>query len=100
MAKSTTKSSKGSKGKVKKTKCPITVDQFEESARPISISINGTEFAADPKVFKKGSFGFYLNGKVTISIKVDGEVIPVKYQVGMNVTAVGSKPEDNGSDEE
>jgi hypothetical protein len=42
---------------------------------------------ADPKTFSTGSFGWYMNGKTTIT--VDGKPLPV--QVGLNLTVVGSK---------
>ncbi len=42
---------------------------------------------AEPKGFSTGSFGWYLNGKVTLTI--DGKAVPV--QIGANFTVVGSK---------
>jgi len=43
---------------------------------------------AEAKNFKSGSVGFYANGK--LHNPESGE----KYQVGMNITLIGSKPED------
>jgi len=39
------------------------------------------------KEFSTGSFGWYLNGKIVVT--VDGK--PCSVQVGMNLTVVGSK---------
>jgi hypothetical protein len=61
--------------------------QFLEKAEPVKLVINGQELIADKREFSTGSFGWYYNGKVTIS--VDGK--PLSIQVGLNLTVVGSK---------
>jgi hypothetical protein len=51
------------------------------------VEIAGQTMTAEPKAFATGSFGWYLSGKV--SITVDGK--PVSVQVGANLIVVGSK---------
>jgi hypothetical protein len=70
-----------------KSPCPLTRTQFLEKAEPVKITINGQEIIADKREFSTGSFGWYYNGKVSIS--VDGK--PLSIQVGLNLTVVGSK---------
>jgi hypothetical protein len=66
---------------------PISLSTFIAKAEPVKVVINGVEMIADPKTFSTGSFGWYINGKTTIT--VDGKPLPV--QVGLNLTVVGSK---------
>jgi len=76
----------------KKTTCPVTKEQFMEHARAAIPSIRtkmAEELMVEPKAFATGSFGFYAGGKTIVMI--DGT--PVKFQIGLNITAVGSKPE-------
>jgi hypothetical protein len=70
-----------------KSPCPLSKTQFLEKAEPVKITINGVEIVADKREFSTGSFGWYYNGKVNIS--VDGR--PLSVQVGLNLTVVGSK---------
>jgi hypothetical protein len=71
-----------------KTTCPITHRQFREHAKPIEVVINhGPPLHAAVKEFSTGSLGWYLNGKMTITI--DGK--PVSVQIGLNLTIAGSK---------
>ena len=70
-----------------KSPCPLTRTQFLEKAEPVKITINGQEIIADRREFSTGSFGWYYNGKVNIS--VDGK--PLSVQIGLNLTVVGSK---------
>lgn len=70
-----------------KAPCPVTRSQFVEKAEPIKVTINGHDMMAEKKEFSTGSFGWYINGKV--SVMVDGKSVPV--QVGLNLTVVGSK---------
>jgi hypothetical protein len=67
--------------------CAISRRQFRENAKPIPIVINNVPLLAEVKEFSTGSFGWYLNGKLTIEI--GGTPVPV--QIGMNLTVVGSK---------
>jgi hypothetical protein len=70
-----------------KSPCPVSRTQFLEKAEPVKVSINGQEIIADKREFSTGSFGWYFNGK--ISVTVDGK--PLSIQVGLNLTVVGSK---------
>ena len=70
-----------------KSPCPVSQTQFLEKAEPLKISINGQEMLAEVKAFSTGSFGWYINGKTTVT--VDGK--PVSVQIGMNLTVVSSK---------
>jgi hypothetical protein len=73
--------------KMAKSPCPVTRTQFLEKAEPVKVSINGQEISADKREFSTGSFGWYYNGKINIT--VDGK--PLSIQVGLNLTVVGSK---------
>lgn len=57
------------------------------AAEPLKVSIQGQEMLAEVKSFSTGSFGWYLNGKMVVTI--DGKAVSV--QIGMNMTIVGSK---------
>jgi len=70
-----------------KSTCPVSRTQFVEHAEPLKITINGNDMLAEVKQFSTGSFGWYLNGKTTVTI--DGKALSV--QIGMNLTVVGSK---------
>ena len=70
-----------------KTTCPVSLTQFLEKAEPLKIVINGQELLAEVKQFSTGSFGWYVNSKIAVS--VDGK--PVQVQIGMNMAVVGSK---------
>lgn len=72
---------------VKKTNCPVTREQFRAGAKPVTVTINGIPMVAEVKEFSTGSLGWYLNGKTVIQV---GDT-PVSVQIGMNLTAVGSK---------
>ena len=82
----------------KKTTCPITRPEFHAKARPVTVKINDVPLQAEVKEFSTGSFGWYLNGKTTVSI--DGKAVSV--QIGMNLTIVGSKelPKEGGAPQE
>jgi len=73
-----------------KNPCPVTRPQFLEKAEAVKVTINGQEMTADKREFSTGSFGWYINGKVNIT--VDGKSVPV--QIGLNLTVVGSKEAD------
>jgi hypothetical protein len=70
-----------------KTSCPVTLAQFSEKAEPLKVMINGQEMIADVKTFSTGSFGWYMNAKMVVT--VDGK--PLSVQIGMNLAVVGSK---------
>jgi hypothetical protein len=70
-----------------KSPCPVSRTQFLEKAEAIKVVINGQEIIADKREFSTGSFGWYYNGKISVS--VDGK--PLSIQVGLNLTVVGSK---------
>lgn len=84
MAKNTGKKVQGGG---KKTTCPITRKEFRVKAKPLGVVIDGQNVGAEVKEFSTGSFGWFLNSKITVLI--DG--VPVKVQVGLNLTVVGSK---------
>jgi len=70
-----------------KKPCAIARNRFMEKA-PASIPfvINGTEMPCAPKLFKTGSFGYYVAGKVPVV--VDG--VHLELQVCVNATVVRS----------
>ena len=70
-----------------KSPCPLSRTQFLEKAEAVKLVINGQEITADKREFSTGSFGWYYNGKVNIT--VDGKALSV--QCGINLTVVGSK---------
>ncbi|HWO23483.1 MAG TPA: hypothetical protein VNO30_32300 [Kofleriaceae bacterium] len=70
-----------------KTSCPVSLTQFLEKAEALKVVINGQEMHAEVKQFSTGSFGWYMNQKLTVQI--DGK--PVQVQIGMNMAVVGSK---------
>jgi hypothetical protein len=70
-----------------KSPCPVSKTQFIEKAESVKVVINGQELIADKREFSTGSFGWYHNGKINIT--VDGK--PLSIQVGLNLTVVGSK---------
>jgi hypothetical protein len=70
-----------------KTTCPISRADFLAKAEPLKIDVGGFPMVAEPREFSTGSFGWYVNGKA--SLTVDGKALSV--QVGMNLIVVGSK---------
>ena len=70
-----------------KSPCPVSLARFLASAEPLKVTIQGQEMLAEVKSFSTGSFGWYLNGKLVVTI--DGKAVSV--QIGMNMTIVGSK---------
>jgi hypothetical protein len=70
-----------------KSPCPISRAQFLEKAEAVKVVIGNQEMVAEKREFSTGSFGWYFNGKTTIT--VDGKALSV--QVGLNLTVVGSK---------
>ncbi len=70
-----------------KTTCPVSRATYLDKAPAIEVMIDGNKFVAGPREFSTGSLGYNVSGKYTAT--VDGKV--VTYQVGLNVTAVGSK---------
>lgn len=71
----------------KKTPCPISREDFL-ATEPIKIDIGEERKIATPMEFKSGSFGFFVNDKVTLVI--DG--VAVKFQANIILTAVNSGP--------
>ena len=70
-----------------KNPCPVTREQFAKAV-PLTVKIGDTAvLVAAPKHFSTGSFGWYAGDKTVVVI--DG--VPVKVQVGLNLTVVGSK---------
>jgi hypothetical protein len=75
-----------------KTTCPISRADFLAKAETLKIDIGGFPMVAEPREFSTGSFGWYVNGKA--SLTVDGKSLSV--QVGMNLIVVGSKEAKGG----
>ncbi len=75
----------------RKTVCPVSREQFKRApVVVVQFVVDGVVVAsqsATPREFSTRSLGWYTGDK--ISIPVDG--VPVKVQVGVNLTAVGSK---------
>jgi hypothetical protein len=67
----------------------MTKSDYLKRVKPtITILIDGQPLAGNVKEFSTGSLGYNANGKVTIPLQ-DGDSL--KYQVSMNITAIGSK---------
>jgi hypothetical protein len=75
-----------------RTECPISKEDFNKHAVPLTVKIGENVMAASPKEFSTGSFGYYSNGKTVVEING----VAVTCQVGITVTAIGSKPEKSG----
>ncbi len=72
----------------KTTSCPVTMDEFMKTKKMIKVETEDQMFLCVPRDFASGSFGYNVNGKLTIMI---GD-IPVPFQFTGNITAIGSKP--------
>jgi len=70
-----------------KSPCPVSKSQFLDKAEPVKVTINGQDLTAEKREFSTGSFGWYYNGKINVT--VDGKALSV--QLGLNLTVVGSK---------
>ena len=71
-----------------KTSCPISRADFKAKAKAVQVVINDMPpLVAEVREFSTGSLGWYCGGKLTVNL--DG--VPVRVQVGLNLTAVGSK---------
>jgi hypothetical protein len=70
-----------------KTACPVTRTQFAAKAKELPLVIDGKPQQFDVKEFSTGSFGWFANGKVTVTI--DGKA--VQCQLNCMLTVVGSK---------
>jgi hypothetical protein len=65
----------------------FTAQDFLSKAQSVTVIINGVEFIAHPKEFSTGSFGWYLTSKLHLPV---GDQ-KVNCQIGMNMTIIGSK---------
>jgi hypothetical protein len=65
----------------------MTRQDFKAHARPVTVTINGVDFLANPKEFSTGSLGWNISAKTLV--EVNGE--PQRVQIGLNLTIVGSK---------
>lgn len=65
----------------------MSVSEFLSKAKTLEAVIDGQRVVLDVKAFSTGSYGWNATGK--LSITVDGK--PVKCQLGVNLTVVGSK---------
>lgn len=70
-----------------KKPCPINRNQFRAGAKSIKVTIDGTDYIAEPKEFSTGSLGYYVNGKQNVTING----VRCQAQVGINLTLTGSK---------
>lgn len=70
-----------------KQDCPVTRAQFVAAAKPLVVQVENMSLTAVVKEFSTGSFGWYLNGKITVPV---GDKT-VTVQVGGNFVVVGSK---------
>lgn len=73
--------------KPEKTVCPLTAAKFHKEAKPLVVTIGDKQVIVPVKEFSTGSFGWYLNEKVTVMV---GDTA-VSVQVGANLIVVGSK---------
>ena len=72
----------------------ITRSEFRNHAVGLPVVINGVSHTAVVKEFSTGSLGWNINGKTEVTI--NGK--PVKVQIGLNLTIVGSKDAPEGTD--
>jgi hypothetical protein len=70
-----------------RTTCPVTRSEFRGNAKPLTASIAGQPVVVDVKEFSTGSMGWYAGSKITVDVA--GK--PVKVQVGITLTVIGSK---------
>lgn len=70
-----------------KTSCPVSLERFTKTSKPILAKLGESAITVTPREFSTKSFGYFGNGKVTMM--VDG--VPVVFQAGITLTAVGSK---------
>jgi TPP-dependent trihydroxycyclohexane-1,2-dione (THcHDO) dehydratase len=70
-----------------KKRCPLTEEQFLASAKPVTIAIGGVKYAAEPKAFKTGSFGW----AVRIQQDIPTGEGSVSVSTTLNLVAQGSK---------
>ena len=76
--------------KPEKTVCPITAADFAKNAKPLQVIIGDKPILVPVKEFATGSFGWYLNDKVTVMVGDQA----VQVQIGANLIVVGSKEAD------
>jgi len=92
------KNSSSQDAKEKKPKKEIiSAEEFLKSAEPLHIKIGDTEFTANPQSFKSGSFGWSLAGK-TLKVMIGENDFTV--QISVNLPVRGSKPKQEGEEEE
>lgn len=70
-------------------KCRITIEEFLKFATDLVAVIEGQPTVVHRKVFQSGSFGWFVGTKM--EIMVNGQ--PVRCQMTINMTAIGSKPD-------
>ena len=69
------------------SKCPVSLQQFMSEARPLTIRIGDSAGVVGTlKEFKKGSFGWNINGKATVRVGNHD----VNCQVSGNIIAINS----------
>ena len=87
---SETKRDRSGTSVVGRKEADINQADFEEKAKALNLGNALANRFADPKSFKSGSYGFFLNDKITIEI--DGK--PVKLQANIVLTVANSKPKE------
>ena len=75
------KNSASSSVKSEKSVCPVTAKEFAAAAGPIKVMIGDQQVTAEVKEFSTGSFGWYVNSKVTI--EVDGKRLTVQVEANL-----------------
>ncbi len=61
---------------------------FIQNAQTLPVTIAGQPLVATPKQFSTGSVGFFVNGKVPVTLPGGERIV---LQVSGNFTAIGSK---------
>ena len=72
----------------------LTRSEFRNHAIALPVVINGVPHTAVVKEFSTGSLGWNINAKTEVT--VNGK--PVRVQIGLNLTIVGSKEFAEGND--
>lgn len=77
---------------VKKTKCPMTLEEFLATAKPLRVTIEMPDGTIEKRVlgvkeFSTGSFGWYFSEKVIFTLGG----VEMKLQAAFSLPIVGSK---------
>ena len=83
-------------GPMAKSPCPVTLKQFQEKAEPLKVVINGQEMLAEVKAFSTGSFGWNINGKMTITVDGKSRLLENQWTVEPGVVLLRFAAENTG----